>query len=439
MGTLKDARIFVFSKSPFLHVFRQRWLRLIWYVGTDKMKQKQNSLFSKEICYTKRLKVRTHVKFIMTTSLSLFFATTLVVGTTAAVVHHNNYSGQGGVGLEGPEFDMSELLVQSGGYEISSVDDDSENVELLMQSGEDDNVNELEALIATSDDAIEPSTLDSMNAELALENLDAIAAETAPEPASIEPEPYVETSLSYKAYRIKDGDTVAQIAKDYGLTTDTIISVNDITSARSLRIGSFLKIPSMSGVIYTVKKDGETLETICKKNNIETEKSVAANNVEAGEKLKTGKTLFLAGAKMDRAKLLEINGDLFKKPIHSAYYISSRYGWRVSPFDSSRRTYHGGIDMACPKGTSIYPTSEGEVITAGWSNIYGNYVVIKHHSGYKSLYGHMSKILCAKGNYVNTNTVIGKVGSTGQSTGPHLHFTISKNDKAINPEDKLAL
>jgi murein DD-endopeptidase MepM/ murein hydrolase activator NlpD len=67
------------------------------------------------------------------------------------------------------------------------------------------------------------------------------------------------------------------------------------------------------------------------------------------------------------------------------------------------------------------------------SAVYGNYVIITHHSGYKSLYAHMSQITCKRGNFVYTNTMIGRVGSTGQSTGPHLHWTVYKNGKTVNP------
>ena len=71
--------------------------------------------------------------------------------------------------------------------------------------------------------------------------------------------------------------------------------------------------------------------------------------------------------------------------------------------------------------------------STGFNNVYGNYVIISHHSGYKSLYGHMSAVLVSRGQYVTTNTRIGKVGSTGMSTGPHLHFTVYKFGKTVNP------
>jgi hypothetical protein len=96
-------------------------------------------------------------------------------------------------------------------------------------------------------------------------------------------------------------------------------------------------------------------------------------------------------------------------------------------------TFHGGIDMAVSQGTPIYAALDGTVTAVGYNATYGNYVIITHHSGYKTLYGHMKSTACRKGNFVYTNTVIGYVGSTGMSTGPHLHFTVYKNGKTINP------
>ncbi len=400
---------------------------------------KQKFIFSKEICYTKRLKVRTHEKVILTGALSMFLAMTLGFASTAVLVHINNYSGQGG-GLGDSLADESDLAVDEYNQPLPGENIAEEDISGLPVDSNIDENSELAVLNAIGD-SVEPLENDaglSMDSGLIAEGSDLIedAAQD-----DVTDEEFVETPLFYRVYRVKENDTVGVIAKQFGVDNGTIFSANEgvISSALSLRVNSLLKIPSMKGVLYTVQKDGETLETICKRNDVKVEPTLTANNRTATEKLRSGTTVFLVDGKMDPGKLLELSGELFKKPLHSAYYISSRYGWRVSPFDSSKRTYHGGTDLACPKGTSIFPTSEGRVITAGWSSIYGNYVIVQHHSGYKSLYGHMSKITCEKGNYVYTNTVIGKVGSTGMSTGPHLHFTIYKNGKAINPEDKLNL
>lgn len=238
--------------------------------------------------------------------------------------------------------------------------------------------------------------------------------------------------LCYYTYRVKKGDMIGYIADNFGITQDTIISVNNIHQSRLLQIGQYLKIPSMPGIIYTVKKSGETAETISAKYEVDAEKCARVNGIEKTAGLVAGTTMFVPDAQLDWVTRQEINGDLFHKPIHSRYYLSSYYGWRSSPF-SGKRSYHSGCDMACPQGTPIYAALGGTVTSVGYNNVYGNYVIVTHHSGYKTLYGHMSKQLCTRGQWVDQNTRIGLVGSTGLSTGPHLHFTVYKFGKTVNP------
>ncbi len=239
--------------------------------------------------------------------------------------------------------------------------------------------------------------------------------------------------ITYQTYRVKAGDMIGFIADAFDVTQDTIISVNNIRQSRLIQPGQYLKIPSMPGIIYTVKKNGETPVTIAEKYKVNAEKCANANYVSLDTELKAGTSLFIPDAELDWATRQEINGDLFKKPIHARYWLSSKYGWRDSPFNAGKRTFHGGIDMAIASGTPVFAALDGSVSATGYNATYGNYVIITHHSGYKTLYGHLSSINCRKGNFVYTNTMIGRVGSTGMSTGPHLHFTVYKNGKTINP------
>lgn len=389
--------------------------------------------------YSKRTKMKSFVKFGLVCSLSIFGAASLVIGTTVAVVHHNNYRGMGGLETPGiPDLSMdfyANLSERFPEQEETLARDvilaDLPAVEPLS-TPEEEELSEVE--LAELGRGLE----DELPVEALLEEVQEEEPESVEAIAEL-PSSDEDNVLSYFAYRVKSGDTISEIASRYNITTDTIISVNNIKSSRSIPIGQYLKIPTMDGILYTVKASGETPETIAKKYSVSADKVAMANSLTENQSLTAGRTVFVAGAKMDRIALLEINGDLFKNPLHSSYYISSRFGWRVSPFDSSKRTYHGGIDMACPTGTPIYAASEGTVITAGWSNVYGNYVIVSHHSGYKTLYGHMSSILVTKGQYVYTTTKIGKVGSTGQSTGPHLHFTVYKNGNSIDPLSRVDL
>ncbi len=393
-----------------------------------------------KIWYSKRTKMKSFVKFGLVCSLSVLGAASLVIGTTVAVVHHNNYRGMGGLETPGiPDLSMDFYADLSERFPVQEEDLPSSVIlaDLAdLPAVEPVAVEEPEELAEVDISELGRGLEDDLPVESLLSEIE---EESEPAVAEVQVDPTEDNVLSYFSYRVKSGDTISEIASRYGITEDTVISVNNIKSSRTLQVGQYLKIPTLEGILYTVKTDGETPATIAQKYSVAADKVAMANSLQESTSLNAGRTVFVTGAKMDRITKLEINGDLFKNPLHSSYYISSRFGWRVSPFDSSKRTYHGGIDMACPTGTPIYAASEGEVITAGWSNVYGNYVIISHHSGYKTLYGHMSSILVSKGQYVYTTTKIGKVGSTGQSTGPHLHFTVYKNGNSINPELRVEL
>jgi murein DD-endopeptidase MepM/ murein hydrolase activator NlpD len=113
--------------------------------------------------------------------------------------------------------------------------------------------------------------------------------------------------------------------------------------------------------------------------------------------------------------------------------IASGYGYRIDPVYKTTK-FHAGLDFSAPQGTPIYATAEGTVITAGSTgNGYGNHVIINHGYGYQTLYGHMVRVKARNGQSVKRGEVIGWVGSTGKSTGPHCHYEVHKNGEKINP------
>ena len=240
--------------------------------------------------------------------------------------------------------------------------------------------------------------------------------------------------LTYLTYRVKNGDMIGTIADNYHVTQDTIISVNSIRQSRLLQVGQYLKIPSMPGILYTVRKNGETPQAIANEYEVSAVKCALVNGIEVSARLTAGNTLFVPDAQLDSIMRQEINGDLFIKPIRARYWLSSYYGWRISPF-TGKRSFHSGVDMAAPLGTSVYAALAGKVSAIGYNSTYGNYIIVSHHSGYKTLYGHLSAILVVTGQNVDTSVRIGKVGNTGMSTGPHLHFTVFKTGKTVNPMD----
>ena len=126
------------------------------------------------------------------------------------------------------------------------------------------------------------------------------------------------------------------------------------------------------------------------------------------------------------------NGEKMTWPCPSYTRISSEYGWRIHPTLGVNK-YHNGVDMAAPKGTNILAAFSGEVVAATYNSTMGNYVLMNHGNGYYTIYMHASKLCVTPGEIVVEGEKIAEVGSTGRSTGPHLHFGVRKNGEYVNP------
>ena len=134
----------------------------------------------------------------------------------------------------------------------------------------------------------------------------------------------------------------------------------------------------------------------------------------------------------ERAFFLDTN---LRMPLDNSV-LTSDYGKRISPI-TGREHLHGGIDLAAPEGTKIYACQAGTVSVATYDNVFGNYIIIQHENSIQSVYAHLSSMDVRTGEAVLKGGVIGRVGSTGASTGPHLHFEIRKNGRTQNPKDLL--
>lgn len=237
------------------------------------------------------------------------------------------------------------------------------------------------------------------------------------------------SAVTFKDYTVKKGDTVSGIASGAGLRNfGTLLSVNNIDNARRISVGQVLRIPSADGLLYTVKK-GETLAGIAAAHNVSVTALLDANDL-TNETLSVGQKLFIPGAALSSFELRKALGELFIYPIHGR--LTSPFGYRSDPFTGAR-SFHSGVDLAAPTGTSVKATLDGRIAETGFNRIYGNYVIITHDRGYQSLYGHLSAIYVKRGQYVTQGAVVGAVGNTGYSTGPHLHLSIYKNGSLINP------
>ncbi|GAB6392404.1 MAG: LysM domain/M23/M37 peptidase domain protein [Treponematales bacterium] len=240
-------------------------------------------------------------------------------------------------------------------------------------------------------------------------------------------------TFAWGSYRVKEGDSVSKIAANHALSIDAIIASNGISNARRLRVGEVLRIPNMDGIPYTVRK-GDTLEKISSSSGVPLNAILDANDIQS-EALTQGTQIFLPGAKMRSDELKLALGELFNYPVRN-FRLTSLFGWRKDPF-SGLRSNHAGIDMAASMGARVNSAMDGTVSATGFNRTFGNFVIVKHAGGYQTLYGHLSAISVKKGDNVSSGAKIGEVGNTGMSTGPHLHFAVYKNNRAIDPREVL--
>ena len=235
----------------------------------------------------------------------------------------------------------------------------------------------------------------------------------------------------FQNYTVKPGDTISGISSRFGLSNiSTLIAINNIGNVRSIYAGQKLSVPSVDGLVHLVLKN-ETLDSISKKYSVSVSDLLDINDLSS-ENLQEGQKIFIPGARLDSNSLRKAMGELFANPLKIRYRLTSRFGSRADPFNGVA-SHHTGIDMACPTGTPIYASMSGKIAYTGFSSVFGNYVIINHYDGYQTLYAHMSKIIAKKGDVVSQGTRIGLVGNTGYSTGPHLHFTVYKNSKLVDP------
>ena len=243
---------------------------------------------------------------------------------------------------------------------------------------------------------------------------------------------YLETG-SFKrnqvvVYEVQQGDAISFIASDYGVSVNSILWANNLTSANSLRVGQILRIPPVSGVIHKVKK-GDTLATVAKKYGVEPTKVLAFNSLPQNGELQIDDEIIIPDGQIKSATVA--SSRTIKKVASTPFsHLPDLGDYFFSPtngFNWGRIHGRNGIDMANSCGTPIYAAADGMVTLAdgsGWNGGFGQYIKIVHPNGTETLYAHLSKILVENGQVVGRGDMIGKMGTTGRSTGCHLHYEV---------------
>lgn len=231
-------------------------------------------------------------------------------------------------------------------------------------------------------------------------------------------------------YVVRKGDSLSQIAEMFDVTIDTILSANDMQKGASIKEGDVLLILPFSGVEHTVVK-GDTLQGIAKKYNVEIEEVLLSNDIDIDAKLSLGEKLMIPGGTLSGAAKTGSSSKGKGVPSYSQGSLKAVSGYFINPVPGARKSRgtsssHRGVDLAAPTGTPIQASASGRVTFArsGYNGGFGNLVIIAHNNGTETLYAHQSKIGTSVGARVDQGDVIGYVGSTGRSTGPHLHFEV---------------
>lgn len=265
---------------------------------------------------------------------------------------------------------------------------------------------------------------DGLTSSLLLDSLMTLPPEAAEENLM----PALPMTLSLSTYRVAKNDTLDSISHRFGIRLDTLISLNGIGDVRRIQSGVTLKIPNIDGVVYKVKK-GESLSGIASASNVSMLDLVDANDL-ASQTILPGQTLFIPGARLSSYDLKKALGKLIIWPVSGR--ISSNFGYRANPFTGIRQ-FHNGIDVVGTLNAAVSATMDGRVAETGYSTIFGNFIILSHAEGYQTLYAHLNKILVKQGASVLQGKTIGLLGSTGYSTGPHLHLGVFKRGSAVDP------
>ncbi|MCX5782328.1 MAG: LysM peptidoglycan-binding domain-containing M23 family metallopeptidase [Elusimicrobia bacterium] len=242
------------------------------------------------------------------------------------------------------------------------------------------------------------------------------------------------TGAGFFIKKVKMRENLWKIARKRGYSVHSILGCNPQMETYDVHINERILLPSRGGTLHQIQK-GDTWKKIAEQYDIE-ENELIKFNGNVG-KLNSGEFIFVPGRMPDidlmnqklRAKY-ELR-EMFVSPLGGR--LSSPFGRRRHPV-TGKPSFHGGIDIAVREGTWVGAAADGVVTFAGNDGgHYGKAVFIRHQNGYETQYGHLSKIYVKVGQRVNARKLIARSGSTGRSTGPHLHFTIKRNGKLVDP------
>lgn len=236
-------------------------------------------------------------------------------------------------------------------------------------------------------------------------------------------------------YVVRKGDSISGVAKMFNVSVNTVLWANDLNSKSLLQPGQTLVILPVTGITYTIKSK-DTLQSIAKKYGADVEDILNYNDLTLASRLRIGDQIIIPDAEVSTPPITTTATKKITKvgyePLLDGWDYPAYPGYYACPVPGSHVTQelhgHNGIDLGAPRGTPILAAAEGTVIinrsNGAWNGGYGNFVVILHPNGTQTLYAHMSKSKVTAGEKVAKWQIVGYIGMTGLTTGPHIHFEI---------------
>lgn len=242
----------------------------------------------------------------------------------------------------------------------------------------------------------------------------------------------------FRRHTLAAGETLSSLSARYNLSIEALVGANpDISSLDRLPAGVELLVPPAEGLVVTLER-GDSLTELVAAHGLDPVMVARVNDLRSPLDVKPGMLLFLPGvtpeAAMERLARVREMENRYLWPVHGR--ITSYFGRRNLGMGTSN--FHRGVDVAAPYGTAVTAARSGTVVYAGWSNRgYGNLVQIRHAGNEETWYAHFSEVYVRVGEHVGQGEVIGAIGSTGISTGPHLHFELHQRGRALDPLTEL--